>query len=354
MPFNMFPYSNLHELNADWVLQQVKESAEDAQEAAQAAQEAAQTAEGMQDQIDSLDSRMDSYEGSLDDVVKYTSQSEDSTRQARARLNIGAASQADMTIAQHDIQDKVDINQGHMVDPRIYSSSPGSTTGAALIAVPPNSVALQPVTNGNVDGSSYAKLMVATPTGNNDAATKKYVDDQDALKLPKSTPEADLSLKITGTANDNPAIILEGPSSAVNLVYDETTHSLGISGQQEAVPHNFSPALRGLANPTDPSDAVNKAYLDANLPQVVNVTGANPTISPENNHIYICGELETLTISSSPATGIWSVIFTSGAAGSETTVAMTADVVMPDLILQPTPDMRSMCIETMGCSPDGM
>ena len=264
MPFNMFPYSDLHNINADWLLKTVKEAAEDAQEAAQDAQTAAQTAEGMQDQIDILDSRMDSCEGSLEDVVKYTAQSENTTRQSRARLNIGAASQADMTTAQHDIQDKVDINQGHMVDPRIYSSAPGSTTGAALIAVPPNSVALQPVTNGNVDGSSYAKLMVATPTGNNDAATKKYVDDTVSDKVDKNAGKAK-DLILQNTLDSNSGICLKQGLTGVGTTQrDLELHDYILEPLDALVRVK-------IADPYENSHAATKRYVDSAVGNAVMV-----------------------------------------------------------------------------------
>lgn len=47
------------------------------------------------------------------------------------------------------------------------------------------------------------------------------------------------------------------------------------------------------------------------------------TIQPEDNHIYQCGELVSLTIDSPPATGAWSVVFTSGATATTTTIPST-------------------------------
>lgn len=45
----------------------------------------------------------------------------------------------------------------------------------------------------------------------------------------------------------------------------------------------------------------------------VTVSGTTPTITPEANTIYNCGELTSLTISNPPATGAYSIVFTSGA-----------------------------------------
>ena len=47
--------------------------------------------------------------------------------------------------------------------------------------------------------------------------------------------------------------------------------------------------------------------------KAVNVSDSTPTIIPEANTTYSCGELTSLTISNPPATGKYSIIFYSGA-----------------------------------------
>lgn len=51
---------------------------------------------------------------------------------------------------------------------------------------------------------------------------------------------------------------------------------------------------------------------------VVEVSGTTPTIEPQANTIYHCGELTSLTISNPPATGKYSIIFFSGATATAT------------------------------------
>lgn len=53
-------------------------------------------------------------------------------------------------------------------------------------------------------------------------------------------------------------------------------------------------------------------------PVVVTVSGATPTITPATNTIYNCGELTSLTISNPPATGAYSIVFTSGSTATVT------------------------------------
>lgn len=52
---------------------------------------------------------------------------------------------------------------------------------------------------------------------------------------------------------------------------------------------------------------------------VVEVSGTTPTIEPQANTIYKCRELTSLTISNSPASGAYSIVFTSGSTATETT-----------------------------------
>jgi hypothetical protein len=61
----------------------------------------------------------------------------------------------------------------------------------------------------------------------------------------------------------------------------------------------------------------------ASAETTVTVTDTAATVQPEANHIYNCGELVSLTISNPPATGAWSVVFTSGATATTTTIPST-------------------------------
>ena len=63
-------------------------------------------------------------------------------------------------------------------------------------------------------------------------------------------------------------------------------------------------------------------------PIVVTVSGATPTITPANNTVYNCGELTSLTVSNPPATGSYSIVFTSGA--TPTDLSVDPAIKMPD------------------------
>ena len=57
--------------------------------------------------------------------------------------------------------------------------------------------------------------------------------------------------------------------------------------------------------------------------KTVNVSGTTPTITPAANTIYKCGELTSLTISNPPASGAYSIVFTSGSTATTTTIPAT-------------------------------
>lgn len=56
---------------------------------------------------------------------------------------------------------------------------------------------------------------------------------------------------------------------------------------------------------------------------VTTVSGATPTITPADNTIYECGELTSLTVSNPPATGAYSIVFSSGSTATTTTIPDT-------------------------------
>lgn len=63
-------------------------------------------------------------------------------------------------------------------------------------------------------------------------------------------------------------------------------------------------------------------------PNFVQRTGAAVSINPENNNVYLCGEVTGLSITNAPAHSIFVVRFTSGS--TPTNLYMPEDVVMPD------------------------
>ena len=80
MAFNMFPFTNLHNRNTDWILKTIKEWKT-------ATEQAAATVAGYAARLTGLE----------DSVVKFTPQSLTTGQKTQARSNIGAVSEADVT-----------------------------------------------------------------------------------------------------------------------------------------------------------------------------------------------------------------------------------------------------------------
>lgn len=62
--------------------------------------------------------------------------------------------------------------------------------------------------------------------------------------------------------------------------------------------------------------------------RVIQVSGTEPVLCPKVNAVYDCGEVSVLTISSFPASGMFSVVFISGASPATLTIPQT--LAMPD------------------------
>lgn len=92
----------------------------------------------------------------------------------------------------------------------------------------------------------------------------------------------------------------------------------------------FSSLSVGSGNATlsmltvDENDDWNYAEFAAEQkPTTVTVSGTTPTIAAAANTVYNCGELASLTVSSSPASGAYSIVFTSGATPTVTSFPAT-------------------------------
>lgn len=72
-----------------------------------------------------------------------------------------------------------------------------------------------------------------------------------------------------------------------------------------------------------PPDATVTIVELAKAEKSVNISGSTPSITPEGNTTYKCGEVSSLTISNPPATGAYSIVFTSGSTATSTTIPST-------------------------------
>lgn len=272
--FSRFPYTDFHRLNADWILDKVKEavtsvtealglvrqSAADAAAAAAAAQQAvdgsvrydqAQTlTEAQQRQAQtnmnvvdaSVVARLDLAISNLNTAittlqnagnVRYDqAQQLTVAQQAQARENIGAASDADLDQSVEGLQDIIEMVSGVATNCVRYDGAQGLTQ--AQQAQARDNIACAPTYGPEFTGSVALKSQ-SLPTAADDV-----IDMYNATLV----NDTNSRLQLTGSV-----------------------------GQ--------SVTVSGVASPTDLTDAANKSYVDgritANAPLLVQFTGSNDT-----------------------------------------------------------------------------
>lgn len=398
MPFNMFPYSNLHNINADWLLKEVKDAAEDAAQAVQDAQEAAAT-------VETYGTRLDTAEGDIDALELRMGTAEDDIDALKA-LNLGTrltaaegdidnletsvaakANSSDVTAA---LAGKVDSHMGKADYLRVVKSQTGSDAinGAVLIINKPagsdyHRLNIRAYEDGSV--SAYSRIAIADPVKGEEAATKKYVDDQlaeyaeapawyqlveedgvwslaDNQGDPKDVEELITDIKDAkrvviyvkdGNAYYNFDLIQwyeygnYSYVTAMALQHNPTTGQYtrhdavmisrynNVSQQQE---RSYS-VLSSDASPFPSASSsnlgmaygvirvgMNYKYGLMNViqpPAEIALTGSTPTFTAQDNAIYTGGTLTSLTLDNYPATGEFTIVFESGSTPTTTSFPAT-------------------------------
>lgn len=90
------------------------------------------------------------------------------------------------------------------------------------------------------------------------------------------------------------------------------------TGQMDATQKTQTRTNIGAASSAEQANLIGRvSNLEGrNIP----VTGSDPTITPSAFGIYNCGTLTSLTITNPPATGSYSIVFTSGATATTTNI----------------------------------
>lgn len=259
MPFNMFPFSNLHNLNMDWVLQKIKDALHLTQEAQEAAEEAAATVAGYDAQLEEITGDITALDGRLDTA-------EDDIDALEGR----------MTSAEGDISTKADKNRPIVFDwLTIAQQNNQNGVNLRLIGGSPYAVGVHPVSSGSVDTSTYARVGVGTPTSDGQATPKKYVDDADALKVDAATPLMNIPVKIIdpNTNNGVGVTVVGGP------VWGAAVHPITNGSINNSV---NAPVIVG--NPTSNSHAATKKYVDDALQEYAEAPAE--FVLTENNGVW--------------------------------------------------------------------
>lgn len=441
MPFNMFPYSNLHNLNLDWILNTVKTMAA-------AVEAAATTVETYAARLSQVETNVQAITPAANGAVRHdVSQSLDTANrrraavnihavsydavllnadeQAQARSNIGAAassaipdvsdvvrvtaqtftadeqrtacgnikavsyntqsvSPADRTVARANLQAVGYEAQTLTEAEKTQARSNIGALGSSDIPAPEGAVlyTAQTLTDGqkqqartNIgamgssdipDVSDVVRYSAQSLTDQQKARARYNIGAISESALPDdytitvSENEQGTGYDVTGSlseasrAGDRVFIVLaqsgrtrEALADLVDsggVVISASAYFTEFSDVASTIPNTITRVIitnsgatvtdiqqRQVPQPSPLGNDAGKCLVAGRgacsweqiTPVVNTVAGTTPTITPADNNIYNCGEVTSLTISSAPATGAYSIVFTSGATATTTTIPAT-------------------------------
>lgn len=288
MAFNLFPYSNFHKLNLDWVIKTVKEAAATLEQAASTVSQYNQRLSALEASVGVLDSAL----ASLQNTVQAQGQAIADLPQIRTQVNNA------LTMAANAAQAAEDADE---------TASTALTQSQALQTskmnrVSPEGVSPMTITDPDSDGESILTLRagdlsgdyhltsigalgngvmcvssnyrdgntlyagdtiirgVSDPVLSKDAAPKSYVD----TKMPKTNPIGSGTLIMNAATMDDGLVLQDTVLTGVKFKASLGGLSLvSMSAGSEQPSQRVQ--ISGVANPTANNDAANKAYVDAHV-----------------------------------------------------------------------------------------
>lgn len=341
---SLFPYTDFHRLNADWILEKVKKASDDAAEAAEDAAEAAETVAG-------FESRLEEAERAAEGSVRYDLEQDlNSTQQAQGRANIGAAASSQIislgtTVAGLQTRAtaietnavRADTSQSFSTAQQTQARNNISAASASEVSsLQTGLTALSQVAVQVGSAQSFTDAQKLQARQNIGAASVDAVLSgavlYSASQVLSSGEKSRARSNIDALGNEGPTIIggITMENSAGTARYQSSILSRsGITEWEFADPNNDPIIFSGVNDPQLTYDAANKHYVDSkDLQRNSAYSSSTPSITAVANTLYICGEVTSLTINSVPATGEITVRFQSGS--TPATLALPADVLMPD------------------------
>ena len=286
MAFNLFPYSNFHKLNLDWVIKTVKEAAATLEQAASTVSQYNQRLSALEASVGVLDSAL----SSLQNTVQAQGQAIADLPQIRTQVNNALTMAANATQAAEDADETastaltqsqaLQTSKMNRVSPEGVSplriNDPDPTGQAELYLKAGDDLsndyhlnAITSLGNGVMgvysayrDGNTtYAGETiirgVSDPVLSKDAAPKSYVD----TKMPKTNPIGTGTLIMNATTMDDGLVLQDTVMTGVKFKASSGGLSLVsmLAGSEQP---SQRVKISGVENPTANNDAATKEYVD--------------------------------------------------------------------------------------------
>lgn len=231
------------------------------------------------------------------------------------RTNLGVPANSDAEVySSLSIYQNADVNQNKPADQIIFS--PSSATDSSVLSL-------------EGDQSQNVVLRgLADPVFSSDAVNKAYVDGKQLVVTvtyndQNSTYSANKTFAEMAAARaaGKTLVVTDGDIFYPLFSYDTATFVFSATNTVELRDGNITVNYRFNCEEDDSWGYV-ESFSDPGTREI-SITGTAPTITPAANTIYNCGELTSLTISNPPATGSYSIVFTSGTTATTTTIPAT-------------------------------
>lgn len=307
--FRKYPYTDFHELNADWILEEIQKAAQETEQSAQQAEEAAATVAGYEDRLQAveticaavpglaqsvsslrqsvqalqnsvsnlititgqmgmrlngLETRISAAETSLGETVRFTAQTLTDAQKAQARSNIGAADpgQAAEGSVRYDVGQALSASErararsniGAMQTDEPWANAPLTliSEGSAASEADEIQLGVDSELNNSVlrlsgDQSNTVRIAgIADPLEDDEAAPKEYVDIQAQPFVIVKTGSA-VSVDMTDELQAPNTIIACGELASLAITDPvRSWYQLTIRFTSGSTPTAFAPAPSGL------------------------------------------------------------------------------------------------------------
>ena len=348
-----FPYTDFHRLNADWILEKIKEILELAKAARDDAQDAANDAAESAETVQTYESRLMDLENEIGGMVHYDEEQElTDVQRAQARANIGAAASTQIislgeeTAALRTRATNLENNSVRVDTAQSFTDvkkTLGRQNIGAASAADLSALGLAAVRTDQVQSFSTAQKQQARE--NIGAASVDSVLTGAVLyssaQVLNTSEKAQARTNIGARSQTDPGFdLIEIHSSSESGVMDvDVTVSDSVSGPVlvldgvDGQGSGNDVKITGVAAPAAGNDAVNKTYADSVRGMYLStVSGADVVIQADavgamQNTLYVCSSsalnsLEITTGQSYAANREFTVRFTSGATPTELTTPL--------------------------------